>query len=223
MLKTGNDIYQIKQLGIISRQLINFLVDNTKAGVTTEALNDMAVAFLKEKEVTSAFLGYQKFPKSICTSVNLVATHGVPSNYVLKYGDIISLDVGIRKGEYCTDSAFTIPIGEPSKENQNLLEGTLKCLEAGIKATKVDTKVSDIALAMINEAEKYDLKRDNNWALGHGTGFKVHESPTIGLSNKTKIKENMVLAIEPILTDGKNSACFEHTVVVYHDAVEVIT
>ena len=223
MLKSKADIEQIKKLGAISKELMALLVKNTKPGIMSVVLNDIASAFLRERHVSSAFRGFGGFPKEICVSINNTAVHGIPDTYLLKEGDLVSLDVGVRKGRYCTDAAFSAVAGTPTPQTSFLIETNLRALEAGIDATKVGNKISDIAIAMEGVVKAANLELVKGWSLGHGTGFEVHEQPKILPTNFIPIEEGMVLAIEPILTNGTTCCCFEHTVAVVGGIAEVLT
>ena len=193
-------------------------------------------------------LNYKGFPKSVCTSVNHVVCHGIPGDKILKDGDIIGIDFGVYDGEYYSDSAFTFGVGTISNDVSKLLEVTKSSLEQGIKLAKPGNKIFDISKAIQEcvESEGFSVVRSY---VGHGIGKELHEEPHVpnfissekDRHTSLKLKEGMVLAIEPMVNigdyevelssdswtvktkDGSLSAHFEHTVAITKDGPKVLT
>ncbi|MBT8387023.1 MAG: type I methionyl aminopeptidase, partial [Ignavibacteria bacterium] len=181
---------------------------------------------------------------SVCTSVDDEVVHGIPTNRVLKEGEIISLDVGVLKNNYFGDAAISVAVGKVSEEKQRLLEVTEKSLYAGIEAAKEGNRVHDISAAVQKfvEEKNFSVVRD---LCGHGVGKFLHEEPSIPNFGKkgtgAKLKNGMTLAIEPMVNqgdypvitasdgwavltaDGTPSAHFEHTVLINNNEPEILT
>jgi len=243
-IKSEYEISLLRKAGQITYLTHQYLKNYIKEGITTEKLDELAYNFIKSKGATPSFLGYNGFPKSICTSINDEVVHGIPSFRKLKNGDIISIDIGVCYKGYHGDSAWSYKVGSISLEKEFLLNHTEKALYEGLKQVKANNYVSDISKAI----EKY--AKDNNLGIvkelvGHGVGNKLHEEPEVPNYDTGKkgalLKEGMVLAIEPMLNlgtaniclledewtivteDGKASAHFEHTVLVTKDGYEILT
>lgn len=191
------------------------------------------------------------YPATLCISVNEEVAHGVPSDYKLREGDIVCIDTALNHKGMITDHAITFPVGKISKENEDLLEVTRGALKAGIKAAISGNYVSDISRAIQNYVLNEEKKKNKKYGVlkvlaGHGVGYKVHEEPLIpnfddGVRGP-KLVPGMVLAIEPMINlgsdeiyldeedgytfytiDGKNSAHFEHTILITKDKPEILT
>lgn len=243
-IKSKREIELLRIAGKLTYETHKHLKKYIKPGISTLELNEIAEKFIKEKEVSSSFLNYEGYPKSICTSINEEVVHGIPSKYKLKKGDIISIDIGICYKGYHGDSAWTYAVDEISKEKKYLLNHTKKALYEGLKQVKPGNKIGDISNAIEIYANKYNLGIVKE-LVGHGVGSNIHEDPDIpnyGEKNTgIVLKEGMVLAIEPMLNlgtsdifileddwtiitrDNKPSAHFEHTVLVTKDGYEILT
>ena len=215
-----------------------------KPGITTKELDQLAESFIIEKGGTPSFKGYHGFPGSICASVNEQVVHGIPSNYTLKEGDIISIDIGVCYKGYHGDSAWTYPIGEISIDKKRLLMHTEKALEEGLKVIKNGAHVGDIGFAISSYINKHNLGIVRE-LVGHGVGSELHEEPDIPNYGKKGtgpvLKTGMVIAVEPMINlgthkieileddwtivtrDNKPSAHFEHTILVLDDGVKILT
>ncbi|MBT9146845.1 MAG: Methionine aminopeptidase 1 [Syntrophomonadaceae bacterium] len=204
----------------------------------------MAIISIEKRGATSAFKGYKGFPGSICLSVNDEVVHGIPGSRRLKEGDIVSIDVGVKKAGFYGDIAVTCPVGSIEMEVERLLETTKKALYAGIGKAVAGGYLSDISYAIQNESEKngFSVVRD---LMGHGIGSQLHESPQVpnfGLPHRgPRLKYGMVLAIEPMVNagswevaikpdnwtivtrDGKPSCHFEHTILITRNGAEILT
>lgn len=248
-LKTGADLEHLRESCKRLSVALQKTASMVRPGVTTRELNDFFHGLVIEGGDTPAFLNYKPFgasypyPGSICISVNDEVVHGIGGDYVLKEGDIISLDGGIKHKGMISDSAITIPVGEISDENRKLLEVTKAALMAGIKAAECGKCVNDISRAIEKSIpKKYGVVKILS---GHGVGYKVHEEPYVpnfddGVKGP-KLVPGMVLAIEPMVNlgtdevyladdgytfiteDHKNSAHFEHTILITESKPEILT
>jgi len=213
-------------------------------GIKTKDLDKIAEEFIKDNGAYPSFLNYGGFPGSLCISVNEVVVHGIPGNYELKDGDIISIDCGVFLNEYHADSAYTYPVGEVSKEVLSLLKTTKESLYKGIEQTKVGNRLGDVSYAIQSYCEKkgYSVVRE---LVGHGIGKNLHEKPEVpNFGNRgrgIKIQDGLVIAIEPMINlggrkvvqerdnwtirtkDRKPSAHYEHTVAVVNGEPEILT
>ncbi|NER84086.1 MAG: type I methionyl aminopeptidase [Leptolyngbya sp. SIO1D8] len=248
-LLSRRELEKMRQAGQLAAALLDYLDPMVKPGVSTLELNDAAEAWTKEHSAKSAPLGYagtvMPFPKSICTSVNEVVCHGIPSaDQILRDGDIINIDVTPILDGYHGDTSRTFFVGEPSPLAKKLVEVTEECMWRGIHAVKPGGRVGDIGAAIqaYAESEGFSVVRD---FVGHGVHRIFHTAPQIphyGVAGKgKKLRKGMVFTIEPminvgtyeveVLADGwtavtadrKLTAQFEHTVAVTADGVEVLT
>ena len=243
-LKSKREIELLKEAGHIVYLTHQYLRPHLKAGVKTIELDRLAEDFIRSKGATPSFKGYEGFPYTLCISINDEVVHGFPSERTLKDGDIISIDIGACYKGYHGDSAWTYQVGEISNEAKYLLEHTEKALYEGIKQAKVGNRIGDISAAVEKYATKHNLGVVKE-LVGHGVGTSVHESPDVPNYGKEgtgpKIKDGMVIAIEPMLTsgspdiyvedndwtvvtdDGSLSAHYEHTIAVTNDGVIILT
>ena len=242
--KSKREIELLKQAGHIVYLTHQFLAPYIKPGIKTMDLEVLAEKFIRDHDATPSFKGYEGFPYTLCISINDEVVHGFPSDRILIEGDIISIDIGACYKGYHGDSAWTYPVGKISKENEYLLEHTQKALYAGIKEAKVGARIGDIGYAIEQYAIKHHLGVVKE-LVGHGVGTSVHEDPNVPNYGKKgtgpKIKDGMVIAIEPMLTlgsediyvldndwtivteDGSNAAHFEHTIAITNEGVEILT
>lgn len=215
-----------------------------KPGVKTIELDKVAETFIRDNGGIPAFLNYNGFPYSLCISVNDQIVHGFPGNYVLKEGDIVSVDCGVILNNFISDSAYTFAVGEISPEIKNLLKVTQECLVLAVDKAVAGNRIGDIGFVVQEHAEKhgYGVVKE---LVGHGVGLKLHEKPEVPNYGKRgsgiKLEEGMVLAIEPMINmgragvkfwedgwtvstiDGKPSAHFEHTVAIKKHKADVLT
>jgi len=217
-------------------------------GVTTKELDKVADEFIQDHKGHPSFKGYvvgeHKFPAALCISVNDIVVHGVPSNRILKDGDIVSIDCGVFLNGYHSDSAYTYAVGEVDPATARLLEKTKESLFLGIEQARTGNRVGDISFAIQNFCEKngYGVVRE---LVGHGVGRYLHEGPEVPnfgkRGNGPKLQEGMTLAIEPMITLGKKdvgqendgwtirtsdrkpAAHFEHTILVRKGKAEILT
>ncbi|MEM1308917.1 MAG: type I methionyl aminopeptidase [Cyanobacteria bacterium P01_H01_bin.153] len=248
-LLSRREIEKMRQAGSLAAQLLDYLEPLVKPGVSTLELNDAAEAWTQKHGAKSAPLGYpgavDPFPKSICTSVNEVVCHGIPSaEQLLRDGDIINIDVTPILEGFHGDTSRMFFVGTPSPLAKKLVEVTQESMWHGIRAIKPGARIGDIGAAIqaYAEAEGFSVVRD---FVGHGVHRVFHTAPQIphyGIAGKgKKLRKGMVFTVEPminvgtyeveVLADGwtaltadrKLSAQFEHTVVVTESGVEVLT
>ena len=248
-IKNNNEINQMSSCGKIISDVREIIVKNIEPGISTWELDKLAEEYTISKGFLPAFKGYQNFPSSICASVNDEVVHGLPSkNKILKKGDIIGIDFGVYDGTFYADSAFTFPVGDVSDNIIKLLNVTKESLNLGIQKAQVGNKIYDISKAIQDHIEKNGFTVVRSY-VGHGIGKDLHEEPHVPnfiLNNKDrsksmKLKEGMVLAIEPMVNvgnfevelsddnwtvktcDGSLSAHFEHTVALTKDGPKILT
>src|SRR5436853_5865575 len=244
--KSPADLEKMKRSGRIVRQVLDSVKSLVKPGVTTMDLERHAEKRMKELGAKPAFKGYYDYPCVLCTSVNEEIVHGIPSaKRVLKAGDIVSIDCGVVLDGYYGDAAITVAVGETvSSERQKLLEVTEASLYKAIEQVKIGNSVSDIGAAVQEyvEANGFSVVRE---FVGHGIGTKLHEEPQVpnyrSRGADTRLREGMVLAIEPMVNsgrpeakvlddkwtavtaDGSSSAHFEHCVAVTRNGPLILT
>ena len=239
-----DEFEKLRNAGKISSQCLDFISDKIKPGMKTQEIDNLCVNFLKKHNAVSAPLFYRGFPKSICTSVNHVVCHGIPSDKTLKEGDIINVDVTSFVDGFHGDTSRTYCVGKVSVKAKKLVEITKEALERSIKILKPGIFLGDIGFEIQNFVEKngYSVVRD---FCGHGVGRNFHEEPNILHYGKKgtgpKLEEGMVFTIEPMINAGKYetkllndgwtavtkdkslSAQFEHTVGITNNGYEIFT
>lgn len=242
--KTEEEISIIKQSAEILGQVHGLIAQNIREGVKTSYLDELAYKFITGKDAFPSFKNYNKFPGSLCISINDEVVHGIPGDYKLRQGDIISIDCGVYYKGFHSDSAYTYGVGEISDEARNLLAATKESLSLGISAAKTGNRLGDIgnAIQSFVEDKGYSVVRE---LVGHGIGKKLHESPEVPNYGKKgqgfKLLDNLVIAIEPMVNMGKKnvfqdqdgwtiktkdrlpSAHFEHTVLIKKESPVVLT
>ncbi|OEF96439.1 type I methionyl aminopeptidase [Vulcanibacillus modesticaldus] len=242
--KSDYEIKMMRIAGQIVAETHQVLAKAIRPGITTKELDQIAENFIRSKGASPSFLGYAGFPASICTSVNNELVHGIPSNRVLKEGDIISIDVGAEYKGYHGDSAWTYGIGKISEQAKKLLKVTEESLYKGLEKASPEFRLSDISHAIQQHVESHGFSIVREY-VGHGIGENLHEDPQIpnfGPPNRgPRLKPGMALAIEPMVNAGKrfvktltdqwtvvtedNSLCahFEHTIVITDNGHEILT
>jgi methionyl aminopeptidase len=242
--KTEEEIDLIKKSGDLLGRVHGEIAKAIKIGVTTQELDDLAYNFILKNGGTPSFKGYNGFPYTLCISVNEQVVHGFPGKYVLRDGDVISVDCGVYLNGYHSDSAYTYGVGNVSEDVRKLLEFTKQSLYLGIEEAVIGKRTGDIGFSIQNfvESKGYSVVRE---LVGHGVGKKLHESPEVPNYGKrgkgVKLEEGMVIAIEPMINLGKKeiiqeedgwtirtkdrkpSAHFEHTVAIRKGKAEVLT
>jgi methionyl aminopeptidase len=245
--KSAQELEQMGRAGTIVADTLSLLGENIRPGTTTAELDRLADEFIRSKGGVPTFKGYRgpyPYPASICTSPNDVIVHGIPGEYSLAEGDILSVDVGVTLDGFVADSAYTFPVGEIDPETERLLEVGNAALHAGIERARAGGKLTDISHAVqrVTEDAGFSVVRS---LVGHGVGRDMHEDPQIPNFGQPgrgpTLAPGMTLAIEPMITggghevvvrpdqwtiataDGSLSAHFEHTVAVTKEGPRILT
>ena len=248
-IRTRRELDSMREAGRHVGEILLELREAAQPGVTTGELDDVATLAIKQRKLTSSFVGYEPgglppYPAAVCISVNEEIVHGIPSSRELKEGDLVSLDFGIICDGYHGDSAVSIPVGEVDDDSQRLMDATRDSLYLGIAEMVPGKRLSDIGHAIQRRAESagYSVVRQ---FVGHGIGQALHEQPQIPNYGKCgrgpRLQAGMVFAIEPMVNvgsekvrmlddewtavtaDGSLSAHFEHTVLITEDGPEILT
>ena len=251
IIKTPKEIEILREGGKRLATVLYKVKEIIKPGISTKDLDDYAFKLTKEMGDEPAFLNYQPegasipYPASLCVSVNNEVVHGIPdAKKILREGDIVSLDLGLKHKGFFTDMALTVPVGEINSGSKKLIEVTEKALQVGINAAQGGNKVGDISYAIESfvRPHKYGIVEVLS---GHGVGKAIHEDPYVPNFGKAdtgaKLLPGMVIAIEPMLNngtknvvldkdgytfrtaDGKKSAHFEHTILITEGKPEILT
>lgn len=209
--KTAEEIEQVRESANVLSQLLAEIAGLVKPGITTLSLDKFAFDFIKDHNGTPAFLNYQGFPYSLCISVNDQVVHGFPSDYILKDGDIVTVDGGVNLNGFISDSAYTFAVGEISEEAKQLLEVTKASLQAGVEQAIAGKRVGDISAAVQEYVTPYNygIVRE---LVGHGVGFHLHEKPEVPNYGRRgsgpKLEEGLIICIEPMINAGKAGVKF---------------
>jgi len=198
----------MKEGGAILSKIAKTLSDKIKVGVSTGELDRASRALFLYYKVEPAFLGHQGFPASICTSVNQMVVHGVPSPYQLKDGDVLSVDLGLKYNGFYLDMAFSRIVGDKKLANplaEKLVKAARKALELAVKAAKPGVALGDIGFLVEDYVKKQGFNVVRN-LCGHGIGKELHEDPQIlnygNPGEGEALKEGMVICFEPMITMG---------------------
>lgn len=242
--KSSEEILLIKESAEILGKAHGEIAKNIKTGVKTSFLDKIAEEYIRDNNGVPSFKGYNGFPSTLCISVNEVVVHGFPSEYVLKDGDIISIDCGVFHQGFHSDSAYTYPVGEVSPQVLSLLKTTKESLYIGIEKAVFGNRVGDIgnSIQKFVESKGFTIVRE---LVGHGLGKRLHEAPEVPNYGKkgsgVRLDQGLVIAIEPMVNlgtrnivqekdgwtirtaDKKPSAHFEHTVAIFQDRTEILT
>ena len=245
MIKTPEQIEGIRESGKVNVAVLDYVAQNIRAGISTEEINRMVDEKTRELGGIPAPLGYDGFPKSVCTSVNDEVCHGITDeNVILQEGDIINVDVSTIYNGYFSDSSRMFVIGETTPEREKIVRVAKECMEEGIRAVKPWTFLGDMADAVNSHA------KENGCSIvvdigGHGVGLEFHEDPFVSYvapkGTEMLMVPGMVFTIEPMVNagteeiyidddngwtvyteDGKPSAQWETTVLVTEDGCEVL-
>lgn len=251
-IKTDEQISILREGGKRLATILYKVKEKVAPGISTKELDEYAEKLIRDGGDEPAFLNYRphgvktSYPASLCVSVNDEVVHGIPNKKrILKEGDIVSIDLGLKHKGLFTDMALTVPVGEISESSKKLLDMTEKALHVGIMAAQNGAKVGDIGFAI----ESF-VKKNGNYGIvdilsGHGVGIEIHEDPYIPNFGKkgvgATLKKGMVIAIEPMLNmgskivtidddeytfrtkDGKKSAHFECTIAITDGEPEILT
>jgi methionyl aminopeptidase len=249
-LKSKSEIVVMKEGGKILSYILQLLAEKVKPGISGDELDKIAEKEIEKHKATPSFKNYRAckngkpFPSSICLSINDEVVHGLPYGKLIKEGDIVSIDLGIKYKGFHTDSAVTVEVGKISEKAKKLIQITKESLYKGLEQIEPKNRIGDIGFAIQNYVEKngFSVVRD---LVGHGVGRSIHELPEIPnfgkRDNGPKLCEGMTLAIEPMINegshniqcdddkwtirteDGKLSAHFEHTIAVTKNGYEILT
>lgn len=249
VIKTAEEIEKMRAAGKLAAEVLEMVAPHVKAGVTTDELDAICAKFTAEQGAISAPLNYHGFPKSICTSVNDVICHGIPGDYALRDGDIINLDITVIKDGYHGDTSKMFLIGDVSAKDRRLcriaqesLYIAIRKVRPGVKLGEIGTCIDKFIKNSKSGLDKYSIVKDY---CGHGIGKGFHEEPQVvhyKNDDKTVLRPGMCFTIEPMInagnfktrlnetdgwtvttSDGKNSAQWEHTLLVTEKGVEVLT
>ena len=246
-IKTQEEIKKMRLAGALAAQVLNYIEPFVVAGVSTQRLNDLCAAFTHEHGAISAPLNYHGFPKSICTSINNVVCHGIPSPQdILTDGDIVNVDITVILNGYHGDTSRTFMVGDVAEPVRNLVMRTEKALQRGIDAVKAGKYLYEVGRAIEKYLSKFGYSTVRAYG-GHGIGAKFHEEPFVlhhySQDNRVRLQEGMIFTIEPMVcigsnyevitsatdgwtvttADGSINAQFEHTILVTSGAAEILT
>lgn len=244
IIKNNKEIDLMRSAGKIVAETLLLIEEKVRPGITTAELDRIAEEFITKHGAKPSFKGLYGFPASLCISVNEQVVHGIPGGYVLKDGDIVSVDCGAKINGFHGDAARTFGVGNITKEAERLINVTEESFFKGIEYAKVGNRLTDISHEIQNcvEAAGFSVVRD---FVGHGIGRVVHEDPDIPNYGRPgrgpKLVEGMALAIEPMVnvgnykvktlsndwtvvtSDGSLSAHYENTIVILPDGPEILT
>jgi len=205
IVKSPGEIDAMRRAGVVVASILEILSKETKAGMTTRQLDDIAVKELAKCGATASFKGYGGFPASLCVSVNDEVVHGIPGNRIIRDGDIVSLDFGAIVDGFHGDAALSIGIGEISHQAKQLMEATRGSLEAGIAAARPGAHLSDISAAVQHYVESRGFSVVREYT-GHGIGRDMHEDPQVTNfgppGHGPILRKGMTFALEPMVNAG---------------------
>jgi methionyl aminopeptidase len=244
-IKTPEEIGKMRLAGRLAAEVLEMIGPSVQSGVTTDELDQICHNYIvNEQKAIPAPLNYRGFPKSICTSINHVVCHGIPSDKKLKNGDIINIDITVIKDGYHGDTSKMFFVGEPSIRAKRLVEITYNCMKKGIELIRPDICLGDIGYGIQTFAENNNCSVVREYC-GHGIGKEFHEDPQVLHYGKPhtglKLEAGMIFTIEPMINLGKRqvklladewtvvtrdrslSAQWEHTLLVTDDGYDVLT
>ncbi len=243
-LKTKEEIEKVRKSALLVSETLAQIAKKIDVGVTTGELDRIAEDYITKKGGVPSFKGYNGFPATLCISVNEEVVHGIPGNYALQSGDVLSVDCGAYLDGFHGDHAYSFQVGDVKPEVKELLDTTEESLYKGIAEAEVGKRIGDIGFAIQKYVQRkgYTVVRE---LTGHGLGRKLHEDPAVPNYGKRgrgmKIKEGMVLAVEPMINlgkrnvaqlsdgwtivtiDGMPSAHFEHDIAVIDGKPEILS
>ena len=211
--KTEEEIELLRESSLLVGKTLAEVAKHIKPDVKTIDLDKIAEEFIRDNGAVPGFKGYKGFPKTLCMSINEQVVHGIPCERILKNGDIVSIDCGVKKNGFYGDSAYTFAVGNVKEEILLLMKRTKESLYKGIEVAVAGKRVGDIGFAIQNYVEGfgYSVVRD---LVGHGLGKNLHEKPEIPNYGRrgsgTKLKEGMVIAIEPMINLGTKNVVQEN-------------
>ncbi|MEW5947335.1 MAG: type I methionyl aminopeptidase [bacterium] len=243
-MKSQREIELMRRAGRIVAQTLELIRESLRPGLKTKKLDALAEDFIRSRGADPAFKGYRGYPASICVSVNEQVVHGIPGDYALRNGDLVSVDVGVSVEGYNGDGAATFCIGEPAPEISRFMDTARRALDEGVRMMADGNRVGDISHAVQRTVEEggYSVVRD---LVGHGIGAKMHEEPQVpnygAPGTGPLIRNGMTFAIEPMINFGKHgvrtladgwtvvsedgtlSCHFEHTVAATSGGPRILT
>lgn len=244
-VKSRSEVEIMREGGRMLAEILDALEAVVKPGISAWELENLSRKLFKKQNVVPAFLGYQGFPATICASINEEVVHGIPKKErILKNGDLLKLDAGLRHKGFFTDSARTIMVGDVDEESRRLVKAAKSALESGIEQMRPGKRLGDVSSAVQVCAESRGFSVVRQYT-GHGIGRRLHEAPEIpnfGRPNHgPRLKVGMVFAVEPMINagvfetrvlddqwtvvtaDGKRSAHAEHTIAILEEGPEILT
>ena len=244
-IKTPAEIQKMREAGKLTKNVLDLIERSIREGITTKDLDKIAYDYIKSCGATPSFLGYSGYPASICTSIDEMVVHGIPSeDVVIKSGQIVSVDVGVIYNGWQGDAARTFMVGEVSEEKKKLVEVTKQCFFNAVEHLRDGTPLGDIGYYVQSHAEAngFSVVRA---LVGHGIGKEMHEDPSVPNYGKKgtgiRLKSGMTIAIEPMINAGvyqvdfmpdgwgvktkdrRPSAHYENTVAITDNGVEILT
>lgn len=248
--RSKNDIATLREGGALLAHVLQKIIKSVRPGIQTSSLDEIAKKEILAVGGEPSFLNYKShsakthYPAALCVSINDEIVHGIPGERVLKEGDIVGLDIGMKYKDFFTDMAVTVPVGKVSQEAEKLMRVTKKALDIGIDAVHAGARTGDIGEAIQSYVESEGLQVVRE-LVGHGVGKAVHEEPEIPNWGKRgigpELREGEVVALEPMIVfgsprikvsrdgwawstqDGSLSAHFEHTILVTKKGAEILT
>ena len=243
-IKSEREIELMRHAGMLVSKMHKFIKPYIKEGISCKELDKLCEDFIIKNDAVPTCKGFEGYPCTLCTSVNDTVVHGIPDDYKLKNGDIITIDVVIGYKGYQGDAAWTYAVGDVDQDKKYLMEHTEKSLYEGLKMAKPGNRIGDISHAVQEYCESHNLGVVRE-LCGHGIGREMHEDPEVpnyGLAGTgPKLKPGMVICIEPMITFGKRfvyvmedewtvktqdhspAAHYEHTVLITEDGNEILT
>lgn len=250
-LKNRRAIEHMRDAGHIVAQAFALLAEHIKPGITLRELDQMVERFLVRQKARPLYKGYRgnppkhpPFPGVICASINDEICHGLPDGRILREGDIVGIDIGLKYNDWCGDACVTYPVGQVAEKAQRLLAITEECLRLGIAAAQPLNFLNDIGTAIHNYADTQEVSVVREWG-GHGLGQTLHEPPSVSHVREAqrgpRLRPGVVFTIEPMINagaaewrllddgwtvvtvDGALSAQFEHTIAITNHGPEILT
>jgi len=247
-IKSADEIEKMRVAGGLAADVLDMIAPYVKAGISTDELDKICHEYIvNEQDAIPAPLNYHGFPKSICTSINNVVCHGIPSDKHLKKGDIVNIDITVIKDGYHGDTSKMFVIGKASVKAQRICRIAQECLYVGIQKVKPGIKLGEIGLAIGAHADKNNCSVVHDYC-GHGIGLKFHTEPQVlhyddgKVDSSPVLEEGMTFTIEPMVNvgsfevatskidgwtvttkDRSLSAQWEHTILVTKDGYEILT
>ncbi|HUS94156.1 MAG TPA: type I methionyl aminopeptidase [Patescibacteria group bacterium] len=250
-IKRPKDVAKMREAGRLVAESFAILEESIKPGVTLIELDEKIERYLKRRGAKPLYKGYEgssashpPFPGVICASINHEICHGIPDERVLKEGDIVGIDIGLRYRGWCGDACVTFPIGQVSPEAERLMTITRQCLSLGIEAAQPGNYLNQVGAVIEDFADRQGVTVVREWG-GHGIGRELHEAPSVSHIRQPdpgpKLRPGMVFTIEPMINagahewitledgwtvitgDGSLSAQYEHTVAITDNGPEILT